>query len=796
MRDRIALLVVLVGVGPLATPLHADPQEREVEARRQVEALLARQNAAPAGERPTLSTLLQASPPGAKAPDEARVEVPLDAVTALEERLAALARAALRVEAPAITLGSAEYAGRVDDGALALGLTLQVTLGRESVWKTVPLAGVGVVLLGATAGGAPLAVTVKDGFHVWITRQTGPVTIKVELLVPATGPRGSAEYDFTVVPTPVTRLVCRLPRAGREPRLEPSIRSDVTLEGGDTVLRATLPTTARIHLVGLRGLAAAPEQPARLYAETRSLISIGDRGVDVFTAVRYTILQGGQKAFRLRIPAGLEVVTADGVGAFRHELERQADHGILRGETSFPIRGTYELSVHLRREHPPGGLDLGALLPRCLGVEREVGYLAVEVPGKLRLEERGHGQALPVDVRQLPAELVRSAVSPILTAYRYTGTPEGIALAATRLPEADATSGSIDWVHALTVVSTEGHLLTDLRISLRNRLRRHLALDLPAGMKVLSVLVDGRPVKASRDEAGRLVLPLGRSRGRHLLSTLRLQVVLEHRTGPLGPIGRPRLTLPRLDLPVARLTWTLFLPARNHYLDLDPGAARLSGWASWRRPPALPAAAAPVTAAPPDEEDGSAVAGEMPVRIKLPRTGHRLEITRYWVAPGERVEVAIPFARRWLRYPAATVSTLVLTCGLALLLLGLLAPTDRPWPRRLRVAAGIVLAVPAAWALWKLAGGTPVLIAAALALGWVSQRQRWLVGAPGRLAAWARDTRAELQRRLAAWREAEPDRRRRLRRVAFVVAGGLVVGIGSGVALDLLLRLVSAHVLS
>jgi len=675
------------------------------------------------------------------------VEVPLDEYSKIRDRLQAVREKAGRNLGPAVVLGASEFSGRAIKGALSLRVKLQVTLGRPGLWKTVPLIGDDVVLVRAaqSEGGARLPVSRRNGYHVWVTQQTGEKTIDLEILVPARGPRGSIEYDFLVARTPVMRFACRFPVPGLEPRLDAAVESKVRSEGGQTLLDASLRPTTHIHLVGFRDLGEDEGQAAKVYSESLNLLSIDEGALDLFTVIRYTILYAGTKEFQIVVPEGLDVVSADGEGAFRFALEPHERGTLLKGETAFPIRNNYEISLRLHREMQKKGESFDVPLPRCLGVERETGWLGVEVPGKLKLEEAAREQVAAVDVRQIPPEMVHSAVSPILKAYRYHTTDARIRLTGTRLPEKEPEAGSVDRMRVFTVVSPEGKVLSDVRITLRNRLMHSLALTLPEGTEVRSTHLDGQPVKPSRDEQGRLLLPLKRSTGRDRLRPFTLQLVLESDSDALGLIGQRRLVLPSVELPVSSLAWSVYLPARNLYTRLEGDIERqlYAGQARWQRPLAVGGSGyrGPVGTAA--WSSGSAAAGAeaavsagdsgaMPVRIKLPRSGTRLEYSRYWIEKAQPVAASLYYVRGWLRIPAwivlAALYALALTC------------LFRQWSvisPRLSSALGLAGLVLLYWPLYKTGGSTGIelgllggLLILALLRGW----PRRVIGAVGEWA--------------------------------------------------------------
>ncbi len=684
-----------------------------------------------------------------------QVEVELGEFGRVRDQLNALRKENERYLGPAVVLGGADYRGRAHEGALELTLTLQVTLGHPDRWKVVPLAGEDVVLARARVGGEDLPVSRQSGYHVWVTKRTGELSVQVDLLVPARGPRGSIEFDFVVPRTPVTRFACRFPLPGLEPRLEAAVQSTVRTVGQSTELEATLAPTTRIHLVGFRDLRVGESRAAKVFAESTNLLSVGEVASELFAVIRYTILYGATKSFELQLPAGMTVVWADGKGAFRHELEEGPAGPVLRGETAFPIRDSFEISLRLRRELGEGASELEVPIVRCLNVERQHGFVGVEVTGKLQLEERARERALAIDVRQLPGEMLESAVSPILKAYRYHDPTALVRLAALRLPEKEPVSASVDRVRAFSVVSADGQLLTDLRVTLRNRLRHSITLRLPPNAEVRSTLLDGEPVKPSRNAEGGLMLPLKRSAGDGQLEPFTVQVVLAGSVGGLGWLGRKQLALPAFDLPVSSLQWSIYVPAKNLYSapegEIEP--QRLVGTATWHQPRQRPAGAL-------RNEDGggamaeSADAGAMSVRIKLPENGVRLEHERYWLESGEPLAVSIWYVRGWLRLPGGLVAWAAVLLGLAAIAWA--GATPRRKERWLGAAVALVALYPA----YRLAGVGALILAfagGALVYAWrrgallpLPERVRaWLAALPERFAA---RTRLRWSVPLALWR--------------------------------------------
>lgn len=730
-REVFTRSVVMVVLVCLASSLvESSPKAKAVDPEAQLDAIQKSQDEPQDRRKLTLSGVLGGPSADPKKSGSAWVEMPLSTFDDLRRRLDSLGSTIKRSAQPAVVMAEGVYQGGIGSKGLSLRATLTVKLGRKGRWKMVPLAGSNVVLRKATDEKGPLSVTVRNGYHVWITRQAGLFRLTMDLMVPSGKGSRATEYDFIVTKTMITRFLCRFPKADLVPRIEGAIKSEIRNEGSTTLLDATLKPTARIRLQAFHNLMTMTDKKAKAHAETLSLISIKETGVKLFSVIRYRILYAGLSSFRIRIPRRLKVVSADGPQAFGYELEKHPDHTVLKGKTAVPVHGSYEISVHLSAELEPGSETFEADVPRAMDVEHEIGWIAVEVPGKLRIREKRRGRALPMDVRQMPLELVRSAVSAILLSYRYHGPRIGLELAVESLPEKEVGKGSIDRVHAFTVLSTDGRAMTELRITLRNHTRPALPLKLPSGASILSTLLDGHPVKVSHDREGRLILPLKRSSCGLRATGFRIQVSYVQPASAFGFFGRKALGLPSFDMPVSQLVWSLFLPPSNHYFRLrgDVEQQHLSGWATWRhgRSFGLDGGTSIERLLMRDSTRAeTAQTGIMPVRIKLPKGGKRLDYQRYWVKPGHSVTLSFFHVRGFLLSAAAPVLSV-----LFFLLLLLAAGRFGKRSSRSSLLILVGLSIVSAYLIVELTNVWVVLLTAGAALLVAAYRRRWLQRAP------------------------------------------------------------------
>lgn len=580
------------------------------------------------------------------------VRIPLSEWSRSQDELTSLREAnARRAREPAVIVGETLYEGRSDGRSLNLTLTLRAQLANSDQFKTLPVVGANAVIVSAKHGDKAIALSVQGGHWVWHTRARGPVELTVALVIPPRGPRGSIEYGFDVVESPVTTLSMWFPAADLSPQVAKAVSTEVTPKDGGTQMQAILRPTNAIHIVGFKDIDVdGTRAEAKLYAETLNLVSLGDDSVELFSVIDVTILYAPARKFRVELPTGFEVVSADGEGAFSYTVETIDHHPVLVGETAFGMRQHYEISLRLKRGLGPDEARVRVPVPRLLDVERNTGFVAVEIPGKLSIESVDGEDLVAIDVRELPGAMVESSVTPLVSAFRYAGKPKPSWLMLARYPEKALAAGGIDHVRATSVVTADGRMMSDLTFTIRNSFQQHLVLDLGDERTVKSAVLGGAPIKPSRDERGRTLLPLMRSRqGPNGLEPFTVQLVYEQRLDPLGGFGQRQLSLPRLEVPVSSMKWSLYIPGPYDTTSLSTAISpqdfvKNAGWhgrSIWYG-----------HSNDDGEVQGEAVGagGAMPVRLRLPRAGQRLSAEQFWIDTNEPIQISFAYARHgWVR---------------------------------------------------------------------------------------------------------------------------------------------------
>ena len=112
----------------------------------------------------------------------------------------------------------------------------------------------------------------------------------------------------------------------------------------------------------------------------------------------------------------------------------------------------------------------------------------------LQVEPAGLEHMSPLEVGELPRELVMRTTNPILLAYRYARATQDprLALTVTRHREVELEDATIDEADYRTLFTADGLAVTTARFVVRNHRKQFLRVVLPSGSEVWSASVAGR----------------------------------------------------------------------------------------------------------------------------------------------------------------------------------------------------------------------------------------------------------------------------------------------------------------
>jgi len=459
----------------------------------------------------------------------------------------------------------AAVVGRADLRARVIGDTARGTLRLDGeVFRRgqvkVPLVG-GATLADARADGRPLPLLHEGDTHTAVL--PGPATFVVTLdwAQPVTSAPGRASF---MLPTPAAASVIAtldLPGDPADVKVEPGLVMRRQTAAGRTTVDATLEPGSRAQVSWSVRETAAPAAPvdARILADVKSLVTIGDADLRMVSLVDLTVVQGEPRTFEVRLPAGFEVTAVNG-----STLDTSAANDrVVTLTVRDPSVRRHQFLISLEQAHPPGSFAIETSFPTVNAVQREAGEAAVEGVGTVDVAASGDDELRRMDVREAHASLRSLARQPLVAAFRYQRRPgetRMLTLDVKRFADAPVLAAAAERGTATTLVTAEGRTLTEVVLWIHNRAQPFMKVTLPPGATMLSVEVAGEAAKPVMGSDGTRV-PLLRT-GFRPDGAYQVSFVYLNAGAAFLKRGDAELALPRVDVPVGILEWELFLPDR------------------------------------------------------------------------------------------------------------------------------------------------------------------------------------------------------------------------------------------
>jgi hypothetical protein len=463
-------------------------------------------------------------------------------------------------EAPPIAgaLTRADIRARVGAGVVRATMQVDGEVFRTGPAK-VPLVA-GATLIAARMAGGPLPLIIEGNSHVAV--MTGPSTFSAALEwgAPLTTTPGRGAFVMPVPPAGSATAVIEVPGEQTDVRISPGLVLRRTSANGLTTVEATLePGTPTQVSWSTRETPQASPREARLLADVKTLVTIGEAELRLVTLVDLTVVQGEPSAIEVTIPAGYEVTGVSGASLERHE-ERP---GLVVLFVTAPSQRRHQFLVGLERANSGGSFKLETGIPALPSAQRETGEIAVEGIGTLEIAVPETPGLRRMDVREVDPALASAARQALLAAFRYqrgSGAVPMLALGVTRFADAPVLAAVAERAIATTLVTSEGRALTEVSLWVRNRAQPFIKVALPTGASMLTVEVAGAPAKPVEGKDGTrvpLLRPGFRSDGPYAVSFVYL-----HAGSPFDKKGNMQMTLPKMDLPISVVEWELFVPDR------------------------------------------------------------------------------------------------------------------------------------------------------------------------------------------------------------------------------------------
>ena len=460
----------------------------------------------------------------------------------------------------AAALTRVDISVRVDGSVARATMLVEGEVFRSGVAK-VPLIK-GATLLDARAENRPLPVVAEGDLHVALLSGPSTFAATLEVGTPISFTPGRGVFMLPVPIAGTATAVITVPGDQTEIHLSRGIVVRRSSAIGRTTIEATLdPGTPTQVWWSTRDAspAQANARDAQLLSDVKTLVTIGEADVRLLTLLDITIVQGEPSQIDLTLPAGFEMISAS--GATLERTETGSDRITLF--VTNPAQRRHQFLISLERQNNGGSFKLETSFATVTAARRETGEVAVEGIGTLEMAPATVPGLRRMDVREVDPALASAARQSLSSAFRYqrtTDVPPTLTMDVRRFPDAAVLGAVAERAVATTLVTAEGHTLTEMTLWMRNRAQPFMKVALPQGASLLSVEVGGSPASPVEGKDGSrvpLLRPGYRPDGLYSVSFVYL-----HAGAPFAKKGDMQMTLPKLDVPINVLEWELFVPDR------------------------------------------------------------------------------------------------------------------------------------------------------------------------------------------------------------------------------------------
>jgi hypothetical protein len=481
-------------------------------------------------------------------------------------------------------LRRSSYRARLGGGAVLVRAEIAVDVFPSSpgAYVKVPLFPGSIALREVWMNDAPALVEIVDGRYSVATDKAGPLRIAAEFALRGPGEQAQG-ISFPILRSPITTLDLDLPYGPLDVEVAGAQQLEVSERGTATHVFAVLTPAEAVSVKWRKKIAEAAPGPAKIYADTVTLISVEDDALRINAEIALSVLQNTIPAVLFRIPDGISILEVRGGGVGDWREIRRKDATYLEIPFDFPKKGNFSITVVAEKLLPGENLAVDYAGFAVADAVREKGFIGLELKGAAEVVLAGAKGADALDISELPAALISRSQKPLIFGFKYLRPPFDLVFEVKKHASVPVIGTVIDTASGVTLFTEDGKLVHRIIYSVRNTSKQFLEIALPKGAELWSVFVAGEPAKPRWSE-GRILIPLNRSReGASGLAAFDVEIIYYEKGGRLGAFGRRATRFPVPDVIISRALWSVYLPAGYEYLHFG-GSVEKERMASGLRP--------------------------------------------------------------------------------------------------------------------------------------------------------------------------------------------------------------------
>jgi hypothetical protein len=466
-------------------------------------------------------------------------------------------------------LTKAVYKGRMSKDWTTITADFILEVLDKKGYKLIPFLSSQLGLQEVEVNDKPALLITDGGYHKLIVKDPGNYRIKAVFYKKSSLNEANYQFSIPVQETSITLLELEIPLEDITVKVPAAQQVSVFTRNTSTRISAIFPPVSNLTIQWYSRKVAPTVQkvPAKIYAQSYSLVSIDDDALKVTMDIECNILHAGIDELELLIPEGLNILSVNGQGVWEWRERREDNQRVLHINLDYEHKGIFGLTIEYEKTLLEATNRFSFSTLQVLKAVKDIGYLGLELRSSAEVKIVKHEGLEKIAVQKLPRNLFKKSLKPLIFGFKYLKHPYHLELDIQRHPKVSITMAVIDAANAVSFFTEDGKVVHRIIYEVRNQLKQFLKIRLPEEAELWSVFVGDKPSEPAREE-DLLYIPLIRSQEEgQRLRPFKVELVYYQKANPFSAYGQKSVLLPRVtEIMVSKILWSLYLPKDYDFL--------------------------------------------------------------------------------------------------------------------------------------------------------------------------------------------------------------------------------------
>lgn len=425
--------------------------------------------------------------------------------------------------------------------------------------KLVPILSNQINLESIQVDSQPSTWAEKDGFFHVVLSEENEHVVTASFTVKISAKEWPRRLNLMMVPMAQSEIVLHVPDKNVEALFTPGVTLDTLATAKGSQIRGFIPAVGEFSLKWLKQTQDKQDVALKTDATVYTLASLEEEGATSQTQVTYRILQGKANHFKIQIPAAVDILDVAGVSpenpVSQWYTEDGENHKIIHIYSSYQQSDRMQIKIDYEKSAKGSSYDYAVPTLIPLEVERFESYYAIGSKTHVQISEAKTEQTQKMDVRFLPEDFPFVKNDAIFF-YKTLNAEAKLLFKVQSHEKVALVKTRIDLVESSSVLTESGTLMTKITYHVKNNQAQFLRLELPKKAKLLSAFLSGQEIQPGLDEQKYLLIPIIKSAN----TSFPVEIAYLAQINPLTVLGHYTILLPKSELPIGELNWSLHVP--------------------------------------------------------------------------------------------------------------------------------------------------------------------------------------------------------------------------------------------